>query len=219
MSATAAPPAITPEDLDAQLASAREKTSAAEVSLGEAVLDGEPTEKPQKAYDEALAAEQKIATAINIAKRRAADAAVAAEDDAKRQERIAIYRSAVEWLPLVEAYCRARVDLNTFETELSQNDPHPTISARKRSFITRRDPRVADLDDPFLRQLPKPPTLDAEGRRVVFPDPEQYPPDRIAGLIARATELAEAEERGETVATTPNDVDQQHAAKRKERRR
>jgi hypothetical protein len=218
MSVTAASP-TTAGELEEQLATAREKTSAAEVTLGEAVLDGTSTAKPQKAYDEALAAEQQIATAISIAKRRASDAAIAAEDDAKRQERIAIYRSTIEWLPLVEAYCRARTELNTLETELRANDPHPTISARKRNFITRRDPSVAALDDPFIRQLPKPPTLDAERRRVVFPDPAQYPPDRIAELVARATELAEAEERGESIAVTANDVEQAQAAKRKERRR
>lgn len=218
MTQTAAPP-TTPEDLEAQLASARETTSAAEVRLGEAVLDNQPTDKLQKAYDEALTAEQKIATAIGIAKRRAADSAAAAEEDAKREERIAIYRSAVEWLPLVESYCRTRVDMNTMETELREHEPHPTIAARKRNFITRHDPRVAGLDEQFLRELPKPPTHNANDRRLVFPDPASYPPDRIAALIARATELAEAEERGESLAGTVAERDEERRANRKERRR
>lgn len=221
---TAAPaPPPTIDDLQAQLASAREKTSAAEVRLGEAVLDNQSTDKPQKEYDAALAAEQQIATAISLVKRREADAAVLAEGDAQRAERVAIYRSAAEWLPLVERYCQARQTLDALEAELQRNDPHPTITALKRRFITAADDRVVDLDDRLLRELPKPPTLDAERKRVVFPDPGNYPADRIAALIARANELAEAEERGESIAVTHAERQAQHRAerqaKRKERRR
>lgn len=223
MATAASAPPITAEDLQAQLASAREKTSAAEVRLGEAVLDEQPTDKLQKEYDAALVAEQQIAAAISLAKRRDADAAVAAEEDAERAERIAVYSSAAEWLPLVESYCQARQALDALESELEANNPHPTITALKRHFITAADDRVADLDDRFLRELPKPPTLDAEHKRVVFPDPGNYPPDRIAALIARANELAEAEERGESIAVTHAERQAQHRAerqaKRKERRR
>jgi hypothetical protein len=199
-------------DLDTQLASAHDRITEIECALGDAVLDGKDATKLQAALDAVRAEENQLKSAIDAAHRRRAERDAQSMVDARREERVQIYRSIVAWLPHVEGYVRARVALDEAEATLRDNVPHGQVVALKSGFLTFADNRVGDLDKRLVTGLPKVPR---KGNTAPLPDPERFTPERIAELLARAMELAEAEERGEDIAVTAEEERRRTTRRRK----
>jgi hypothetical protein len=202
----------TADDLGSDLDSAREQVLAAERELGSAALEGKGVERRSDALDQAQAEVRRLELAIDEAERRETEAEAEAASEARRQERISLYRSIVDWLPRVEAYNAARVALTEAEADLENNPPHGVISQLKNFMMTWADRRVADLDERLVESLPKPPR---KGHTGSMPDPAKFTPERIAEITARATELLKAEERGESIAVTPGEVRERAARRRR----
>jgi hypothetical protein len=196
----------------ADLDSAREQVLAAERELGSAALEGKGVESRSDALDQTQAEVRRLELAIAEAERRETDAETEADSEARRQERIDVYRSVVDWLPRVQAYVTARAALTGVESDLEANPPNGIVGHLKNHSITWLDPSVADLDERLISSLPKPPR---KGQTGAMPDPAKFTPEKLDELVARATELAEAEERGESIAVTPGEIRERAARRRR----
>jgi hypothetical protein len=199
-------------ELEERASAADEETTAIEREIGAATLDGKSTTNLLANLDDARAEGLRTRIAINEAQRRETEAEAEAATEARRQERIQIYRSVVDWLPLVTKYVTTRAALTEIEAELEARPPAPIVGHLKARVITWLDPSVADLDERLIQSLPKPPR---KGQTASMPDPAKFTPERITELLSRAVELAEAEERGESIAVTPGELRERAASHRR----
>lgn len=207
---------VTADELTTNLEAARLRVETCERELASAIIDNRGVKDRTSALDQAKEEVRHLELAIGELGRRETAAENEAATEARRQERISIYRSITDWLPYVERYASARLALTEAEKELEANAPHGVISSLKYLVWTWADRRVADLDKRLIQALPKPPR---KGHVETWPDPAKFTPERIAEIAARATKLIEAEERGENIAVTPAEVQQRGTRRRRIRAR
>ena len=106
-------PSIT--ELSDQLASAQQRKVAAEEQLGAAVLDGGKVKTIEKNLAEAKADVDRLAAALETAEEREIEKGEQEAQEAARQERIALYTSVRDYLPLAAAVVEARAVLKAAE--------------------------------------------------------------------------------------------------------
>lgn len=193
-----------------QLTQARDRVAVAERDLGGAALDGKGVDQRQKALDDARAEVERLELAEREEKQRLADAEEQRQAEAAQSTRAAFYRGTIPWLEALNTFSAAARELERVESEFRSTPTPPHVHALKHHALTLSDKRLARFDAPFLRSLPRPPANASSEIRPVDPD-------RCSELIARATELAEAEEAGEAEAIVVTPAT--HAAKARERAR